>query len=63
MQAIGYIYWQDGDMWIGYLEEFPDYITQGASDAELRENLRDIQEDLTTGKIANVRRRAELRVA
>jgi len=24
-----YIYWQDEGMWLGYLEEYPDYMTQG----------------------------------
>ena len=23
------IYWQDEDMWLGYLKEYPDYMTQG----------------------------------
>ena len=27
-----YIYWQDDDMWLGYLEEFPDYWTQGKTE-------------------------------
>src|SRR5687767_4554386 len=44
-------YWQDGDMWIGYLEEYPDYLTQGNSLDELRENLRDINADLASGAI------------
>jgi predicted RNase H-like HicB family nuclease len=63
MKSIGYFHWQDGDMWLGYLEEFPDYMTQGESLAELEENLRDIYEDLTGGKIPCVRRRAELQVS
>lgn len=50
-------------MWLGYLEEFPDYLTQGETIAELEENLRDIYDDLTGGKIPCVRRRAELQVA
>ena len=58
-----YVYWQDGEMWLGYLEEFPDYMTQGESPAELEENLRDIYRDLTSGHIPCVRRRAELQVA
>ena len=41
-----YIYWQDGDMWLGYLERYPDYWTQGATQEELRENLRDIYDEL-----------------
>jgi predicted RNase H-like HicB family nuclease len=63
MKTIKYIYWQDGDMWLGYLEEFPDYMTQGATQEELKENLRDIYEELTSGRIPGVRRVAELQVA
>lgn len=63
MKCVGYVHWQDGDMWLGYLEEFPDYMTQGESVAELEENLRDIYDDLTNGKIPSVRRRGELQIA
>ena len=49
-------------MWIGYLEEFPDYLTQGESLAELEELLRDLYRDLTSGAIPGVRRVAELSV-
>ena len=49
-------------MWIGYLEAFPDYLTQGASLAELQENLRDLYQDLTSGEIPGVRRVAELSI-
>jgi predicted RNase H-like HicB family nuclease len=63
MKTIKYIYWQDGDMWLGYLDEFPDYMTQGATQEELEENLRDIYEELTSGRIPGVRRVAELQVA
>ncbi|MBI4674389.1 MAG: hypothetical protein HY741_22320 [Chloroflexi bacterium] len=47
MTAIKYVYWQDEDMWIGYLEEYPDYWTQGETLEELEENLRDIARELT----------------
>ncbi len=63
MKTIKYIYWQDGDMWLGYLDEFPDYMTQGSTQGELEENLRDIYEELTSGRIPGVRRVAELQVA
>jgi len=58
-----YIYWQDEDMWLGYLEEYPDYWTQGETIEELEENLRDIYRELTSGTIPYVRRVAELEVA
>jgi predicted RNase H-like HicB family nuclease len=62
MNTLRYVYWQDGDMWLGYLEEFPDYLTQGESMEELQENLKDLYGDLTSGQIPGVRRVAELQV-
>jgi predicted RNase H-like HicB family nuclease len=29
METKKYVYWQEDNMWIGYLEEYPDYMTQG----------------------------------
>ena len=63
MGNVRYVYWQDGDIWLGYLEEFPDYITQGETLDDLREHLLDLYEDLTGGKIPSVRRVAELAVS
>ncbi len=62
MKALRYVYWQDGEFWLGYLEEFPDYLTQGQSFEDLQEHLRDLYEDLAGGKIPAVRRVAELEV-
>jgi hypothetical protein len=58
-----YIYWQDESLWLGYLEEYPDYWTQGESEVELRENLVDLYKDLSSGVVPYVRRIAELEVA
>ncbi|MCE5269408.1 MAG: type II toxin-antitoxin system HicB family antitoxin [Planctomycetaceae bacterium] len=63
MNSVRYVYWEDGGMWLGYLEEFPDYMTQGETLEELQANLRDINDDLTGGVIPGVRRVAELPVA
>jgi hypothetical protein len=60
MQSIRYVYWQDGDAWLGHLEEFPDYLTQGDSLTDLEEHLRDLHKDLTSGVIPAVRRVAEI---
>jgi len=50
-------------MWLGYLEEYPDYITQGESIEELEENLKDLYIELNSGNIPCVRQIAELAVA
>lgn len=49
-------------MWLGYFEEYPDYLTQGETLEELEENLRDLYRDLTSGEIPGIRRVAELTV-
>jgi predicted RNase H-like HicB family nuclease len=61
--TLAYNYWQDGDAWIGYLDEFPDYWTQGGSLEDLKAHLRDLHLDLTSGEIPCVRRHAEMEVA
>lgn len=58
-----YVYWQDGDIWLGYLEDYPDYLTQGVSWEELRENLKDISKEIAEGHIPGARRVAELQLA
>jgi predicted RNase H-like HicB family nuclease len=61
-KTIKFVYWQDGDMWLGYLEEYPDYMTQGETLDELKENLKDLFKDLSSGAIPCVRKVAELEV-
>ena len=63
METKKYIYWQDDNLWLGYLEEFPDYITQGETIEELKENLKDLYKDLTSNLIPHVRKIGELKVA
>jgi predicted RNase H-like HicB family nuclease len=63
MKTIRYIYWQDEDMWLGYVEEFPDYMTQGETLEELQENFKDLYDDLSGAIIPDVRRVVELQIA
>ena len=63
MNTRKYVYWKDEDMWLGYLEEFPTYISQGETLDELKENLKDIYLELSGGHIPCVRRVDELEVA
>jgi len=57
-----YIYWKDGSDYLGYLEQYPDYMTQGTSLDELIENLRDIFKDLESGEILAIRKSGELEI-
>jgi hypothetical protein len=61
--TIKYVSWQEDDMWLGYLDEYPDYMTQGASLEELQENLRDIYSDITSGQVPSARKLAELQIS
>jgi hypothetical protein len=63
MHNIRYIYWQDSDFWLGHLEEYPEYVAQGTTLEELRENLTDLYKDLSSGEIPCVRKVGELQVA
>ena len=36
MSTARYVHWQDGEMWLGYFEEYPDYLTQGETVEELQ---------------------------
>ena len=62
MKTVRYIYWQDASSWLGHLEEYPDYMTQGETLEELQDNLKDIYEEVAGGSIPVVRRVAELEV-
>lgn len=62
MMTARYVYWRDGEDWLGYFEEYPDYQTQGSSLEDLQEHLKDLYSDLTGGQIPGIRRVAELPV-
>jgi predicted RNase H-like HicB family nuclease len=60
MQTIKYVHWQLDDAWLGYLEEYPDYWTQGDTLADLVEHLKDLYLDLSGGHIPGARKVGEL---
>jgi predicted RNase H-like HicB family nuclease len=62
MEKIKFVYYQENELWVGWLEEYPDYRTQGTTLDELRANLKDIYEDLSSGKIPHARKVGELAV-
>ena len=48
-----YTYWQDpkDGMWLGYWNDYPDYMTQGHDLAELQYMLRDVRDAIRDGDL------------
>jgi hypothetical protein len=63
MPTVKYVYWEEGDAWLGYLQDFPDYWTQGETLDDLKEHLRDLYADLSGAQLPGVRRVDDLDVA
>lgn len=62
MHSRGFTFWQDGAFWLGYLDDYPECVTQGTSFEDLKDHLLDLYRDLSSGSIPGVRRHAELLV-
>ena len=62
MRTVSYSFWQDDDYYLGFLNEYPDYWTQGTSKEDLLENLSGLLADLESGEILFVRRVEEMAV-
>lgn len=63
MTSVKLVHWQDGEHWLGYLVDYPDYWTQGESFDDLKEQLADLFKDVTGGEIPGIRKVAELVIA
>jgi hypothetical protein len=63
MKTIQYTFWQDGEFFLGYLNEFPEYETQGFSKEELLENLRDLFVDIKSGEVPYIKKVEEMAIA
>ncbi len=63
MKTVQFTSWQDSDFFIGFLNEYPDYQTQGLNKEELVENLKDLLIDLESDQVPYVRKVEELLVA
>jgi predicted RNase H-like HicB family nuclease len=63
MQTIKFVYWEEDGAWLGYLQEYPDYWTQGETLDDLKDHLRDLYQDLTSGAVPSVRKVDELIVS
>ncbi len=63
MTTLKFIYWQEKGDWLGYLEEYPDYWTQGESLNDLIDHLKSLHADMTSGAIPGIRRVGEMTIS
>jgi predicted RNase H-like HicB family nuclease len=50
METANFVAWREENVWLGYLEQFPDYWTQGETLQDLREHVEDLYADLSSGE-------------
>ena len=63
MQTVNIVYWEEEGGWLGYLQEYPDYWTQGETLDDLKEHLKDLYKNITGGDIPGIRKVEELVVS
>ena len=62
MKKVSFTFWRDGKVYIGFLNQYPDYETQGMTKSELTENLKDILVDIESREVPYIRKVEELLV-
>ncbi len=60
MRSVKIVVWEEDGGWLGYLQDYPDYWTQGDSLEDLKDHLRDLFEDITSGTIPGIRKVEDL---
>ncbi len=63
MKTVRYTFWQDGEFFVGFLNDYPDYQTQGYSKNELLENLKSLLVDIESGEIPFIKKVEEMVIA
>jgi predicted RNase H-like HicB family nuclease len=59
-QTVRIVVWEVDGAWLGYLEDYPDYWTQGKNLKDLKAHLKDLYNDITSGEIPGIRKIEEL---
>lgn len=60
---IDFTYWQDTGFFIGFINQYPSYETQGETLEDLKENLIDLWRDLESGNVLYSRKVDTLMIA
>jgi predicted RNase H-like HicB family nuclease len=48
------VYKEEGEWYVGHIQEYPEYESQGKTIDELKENLLDIYNDIMLGLVSDV---------
>ncbi len=59
-QTVKIVVWQEEGAWLGYLQDYPDYWTQGKSLKDLKTHLKDLFDDISSGEIPGIHKVDEL---
>ena len=60
MSTVKIVVWEEDGGWLGYLQDYPDYWTQGETLEDLKEHLKELYGDITSGFIPGIRRLEDL---
>ena len=63
MNTVRIVRWENEGTWIGYLQVYPDYWSQGETLDDLKEHLRDLYHDLSSGELPGIRKVDDLVVS
>ena len=63
MRVCKFTSWQDDDFFIDFLNDYPDYQTQGVTREELLVNLKRLLADLESGQVPYVHKVEEILLA
>jgi hypothetical protein len=56
MKKVKFVRWEEDGAWLGYLQDYPDYWTQGETLDDLKEHLLDLYRDITGGHFPGIRK-------
>ncbi|ANE54480.1 MULTISPECIES: hypothetical protein [Methylomonas] len=63
MKEIEYTWWKTEHFYLGYLNDYPDYMTQGETKDDLIEHLKDLLADIESDTVPFIRHTEKLLVA
>jgi predicted RNase H-like HicB family nuclease len=63
MQVTKFAYWEEDGTWLGYLQDYPDYWTQGKTLEDLKEHLKDLYRAVSSSQIPGIRKVEDLTIS